>query len=166
MNNEKKITVSFTGHRDCDNLDNEALCEAIRTLYRDGYRIFLCGMARGFDLAAGECVLSLQNELSGLQLRCIIPFRGHDKSFSKADRERYQQLTLHADQVITLSEGYQAGAYHFRNDYLVDNSSAIIAYYNGSRGGTHYTLHRAVKRGLRIVNICLFRLNELFSDLK
>ncbi len=166
MNDKKKITVSFTGHRTYDNSSNTLLKEEIRGLYEEGFRIFLCGMARGFDLAAGECVAALRKELPGLQLRCIIPFRGQERSFSKADRERFERLTQLADSTTILSESYQAGAYHARNDYLVDNASAIIAYYNGTKGGTHYTLHRAVKRGVRISNICIFREGELFLNLK
>ncbi len=166
MNDEKLITVSFTGHRDYDNLFNEALRERIRALYDEGFRIFLCGMARGFDLAAGECAIALREELPGLQLKCIIPFAGQERSFSKCDRERFRQLAKMADETIVLSESYWAGAYHHRNNYLADNASAIVAYYNGTSGGTHYTLHRAVKRGIHIFNICSYRNGELFQNLK
>ena len=164
MNDTKKITVSFTGHRSYDRSNDAALREEIRGHYEEGFRIFLCGMARGFDLAAGECVADLRRELPGLQLECIIPFRGQEQGFSQADRERFLRLVERADRVVTLAESYRAGAYHARNDYLVDNASAIIAYYNGSKGGTHYTVHRATRRGLRISNLCIFREGELFHD--
>ena len=166
MNIKKDITVSFTGHRDYDNSANEVLAEYIRRLYAEGFRIFLCGMARGFDLAAGECVLSLREELPGLQIRCIIPFRGQERSFSKRDRERFSRLVAQADECVILEERYRAGAYHQRNNFLVDNASMLIAYYNGTKGGTHYTIHRALKRDLSIINICLHREGELFNDLK
>ncbi len=166
VNGDKNITISFSGHRSYDNCEDERLREVIRNLYDEGYRIFLCGMARGFDLAAGECVAGMREELHGVQLRCIIPFLGQERSFSKRDQERFTHLVKQADEVVTLSEHYQAGAYHTRNNYLVDNASAIVAFYNGERGGTHYTLHRAVKRGLRIHNICTYRIGELFQDFK
>ena len=162
MNSEKSITASFTGHRDYDSRYDESLRTQIRQLYEAGYRIFLCGMARGFDLAAGEAVVALQSECTQIKLRCIIPYRGHEQSLSERDRERYRRLTEMADEVVTLAEQYHAGAYHFRNDYLVNNASAIVAYYNGSKGGTHYTMRRALKRYLRIHNICTFREGELF----
>jgi uncharacterized phage-like protein YoqJ len=166
MNNKKKITASFTGHRNYDNSCEDLLREEIERLYQENFRIFLCGMARGFDLAAGECVASLREKLPELQLCCIIPFRGQERSFSKVDRERYLRLIEQANQVIVLAESFQMGAYHTRNNYLVDNSSAIIAYYNGTKGGTHYTLRRAIKQGLRISNLCLFRDGELFYNFK
>lgn len=123
-------------------------------------------MARGFDLAAGECVTAIRDELPEIKLKCIIPFRGQEQSFSKRDRERHQRLVELADEVIILADGYHSGAYHARNDFLVENASAIIAYYDGTKGGTHYTIHRALRCGLRIIDLCLFRVGELFSNLK
>lgn len=162
MIDDKKITLSFTGHRNYDSSNDSLLCEEIRRAYDEGFRLFLCGMARGFDLAAGECVAALRDELPGLRLKCVVPFRGQERSFSQIDRERFRQLIERADEVIILSESYSLGTYHTRNNYLVDNASAIIAYYNGTKGGTHYTLRRAIKRGLRISNLCAFREGELF----
>ena len=166
MIDNKKITLSFTGHRNYDSSDDSLLCEEIRRAYDEGFRLFLCGMARGFDLAAGECVTAIRDELPEIKLKCIIPFRGQEQSFSKRDRERHQRLVELADEVIILADGYHSGAYHARNDFLVENASAMIAYYNGTKGGTHYTIHRALRRGLRIVDLCLFRVGELFENLK
>lgn len=166
MNFDKNITVSFTGHRTYHNLSDEVLCNEIRRLYNQGLRIFMCGMARGFDLAAGECVLKLRDELPGVRLRCVIAFYGQERSFSKRDRERYARLEMEADEVIILEDTYHAGAYHQRNDFLVENSSIMVAYYNGTKGGTQYTLRRSLKSGLRIINLCTFRVGELFENLK
>lgn len=166
VNNKKNITVAFTGHREYSGAEDDALRQAICELYNENYRIFLCGMARGFDLAAGECILDLRNKFPDIELVCVIPFYGQEQSFSKSDRERFRRLTELANDVILLSHEYHIRAYHFRNDFMVNNSSAVIAYYNGSAGGTHYTLHRAAKQGLRIINICTFRKNELFNNLK
>ena len=166
MNSNKNITVSFTGHREYDHSADEILQKEICKLYGDGYRIFLCGMARGFDLAAGECITALRDKLPEIRLKCIIPFRGHGLNLSKRDQERYHRLTSQADEVITLADGYHPGVYHARNDFLVENASAIISYYDGTKGGTYYTIHRALKRGLRITNLCLFRAGELFENLK
>ena len=166
MNHKKDITVSFTGHRDYAHSADDALEALLRKLYAEGYRYFMCGMARGFDLAAGECVARLRHEMLDMRLVCVIPFRGQERSFSQADQARFRNLAEGADETIYLSEGYWAGAYHQRNDFLAENASVIVAYYNGTKGGTHYTLHRAVKRGLMIFNICPYRENELFNNLK
>ena len=166
MNHKKEITVSFTGHREYKHFADDALESLLRRLYAEGYRNFLCGMARGFDLAAGECVTKMREEMPDARLVCVIPFRGQERSFSQADQARFRNLVEQADETICLSEGYWAGAYHQRNDFLIENASVVVAYYNGTPGGTHYTLHRAVKQGLRIFNLCQFRKGELFNNLK
>ena len=38
-----------------------------------------------------------------------------------------------------------------RNNFLVDNSSLLLAYYDGrKKGGTYYTVNRAKKKGIDI----------------
>ena len=166
MNSKKNITVAFTGHREYSGSADEALRQVVRDLYNENYRIFLCGMARGFDLAAGECILDLRNELADIELVCVIPFYGQEQSFSQIDRERFHRLTELSDDVILLANEYSVGAFHSRNNFMINKSSVMVAYYNGSAGGTHYTIHRAAKRGLRIINLCESREGELFNNLK
>jgi hypothetical protein len=41
-----------------------------------------------------------------------------------------------------------------RNDYLVENSSVLVAWFDGQpRGGTAYTVRRARRKGVRIENL-------------
>lgn len=43
-----------------------------------------------------------------------------------------------------------------RNDYMLNNSSLVIALYDGKGGGTGYTLKRAKEYNLRTIKInCL-----------
>ena len=67
-------TAAFTGHRTYSGQANERLCDAVRSLYADGYRTFLSGMAVGFDMAAAECIIALRNELPDIRLVCVVPF--------------------------------------------------------------------------------------------
>lgn len=39
---------------------------------------------------------------------------------------------------------------HERNDYMLKNSSLVIALYNGTFGGTQSTLKKAEKMGLKV----------------
>ena len=150
---DKDITACFTGHRTYDGSHNEELAEAIRRLYDEGYRTFLCGMAVGFDLAAAEVALSLRNELAGLRIVAVVPFSDMQMRFSESQRTLFERVTCEADEVITLTTRYSVEVYAVRNNYLVDNSSAVIAYFDGSKGGTAYTVRRAVKRLSHIINI-------------
>jgi len=147
------ITACFTGHRTYDGNRNEELEAAIRELYARGYRTFLCGMAVGFDLAAAEVALSLRNELKGLQVVAVVPFEGMQLRFYESQRALFERVTHGADEVITLATRYSASVYALRNNYLVDNSTAVIAYFTGEKGGTAYTVRRAVKKLAYIINI-------------
>ncbi len=150
---DKDITACFTGHRTYNGSHNEELAEAIRRLYDEGYRTFLCGMAVGFDLAAAEVALSLRNELAELRVVAVVPFSDMQRRFSESQRARFERVVIEADKVITLATRYSVEVYAVRNNYLVDNSSAVIAYFDGSKGGTAYTVRRAVKCLSHIINI-------------
>lgn len=153
MMHELSTTAAFTGHRTYAGDAAEALRDAIGKLYARGYRTFLNGMAAGFDLAAAEAVLAGRSALPGLRLVAVIPFAGQEARFSAADRARFRSVSEAADAVLLLAPAYRPGCYAVRNNYLVDNASALIAWYDGSPGGTHYTVRRALKRGLELLNL-------------
>lgn len=96
---------------------------------------------------------SPQNPMPGLRLVAVIPFRGQESRFSTADRERFRRVLDAADRSVTLSPSYHAGCYAVRNNYLVDHAALLVAWYDGSPGGTHYTVRRALARGLEFVNL-------------
>lgn len=161
---DREITACFTGHRTYDGSRNEELAVAVRGLYARGYRIFLCGMAVGFDLAAAECVLSLRDELKGLQLVAVVPFKGVQNRFLQSQRSLFERVVAEADEVVCLASKYSVMAYSVRNNFLVDNSSAVIAYFTGEKGGTAYTVHRAVKNLSSIINIYNNPQQRLFQE--
>lgn len=148
------MKVAFTGHREYSAEHNDKLEAAIRSLYAEGYTTYMSGMAQGFDLAAAEAVLRLKSELTELKLHCVIPFEGHISTLTRADRERYKTICDKADSVVTLADTRAENSYLVRNDYLVDGADAIICYYSGKRrSGTGYTVTKAMKRGIRVINI-------------
>lgn len=59
-----------------------------------------------------------------------------------------------ADEVIVLSENYYPRCFLERDEFMVDNASLLIAYYDGrERGGTYYTVKKATTDGIRVVNV-------------
>ena len=150
---DKEITACFTGHRSYDGSRSSELESAIRELYTLGYRNFLCGMAIGFDIEAAEVALALRCELVGLKVMAIIPFDGMQQKFPKEWQDRFEHIVAEADKAIILAPKYSVEVYAIRNNFLVDNSSACIAYFDGSKGGTAYTVRRAVKGLLSLTNI-------------
>lgn len=160
MKIDKTKAVAFTGHRqerittDRDTLFAE-LYRTIEELYRAGYTTFLTGMAQGFDLLAAEAVWQLRAD-NGADIRLVaaIPFRAQCERFTPQDKHRYFRIAELAECVI-LSESYFSGCFHRRNNYLVDNASVVVAYWDGiPKGGTYYTLERAICKDISVINLC------------
>ena len=154
MIDDLSAAVAFTGHRTYDGRADEALRQRIVACHARGVRTFLSGMAVGFDLAAAEAVLACRDELPGLRLVAVVPFEGQQARFSALDRARFDRVLAAADETIVLSPVYHRGGYTVRNDFLVAHAAHLIAWFDGSPGGTHYTVRRAARFGRRIDNLC------------
>ena len=151
-------TMAFTGHR----LIEPGRVEEIKTqlrikikaLYAKGIRIYLSGMALGFDMLAAEVVLSLKAELPSLKLVAIIPFRNQCNRWSYMSRARYCDMLVAADDAIVLSDGFYKGCCLKRNDFMIDHSCGLIAFYDGGyKGGTFYTCKKARAKEKEIINL-------------
>jgi uncharacterized phage-like protein YoqJ len=149
----RTTTVAFTGHRAYRGEADAALGSLLQRLYVEGARTFLSGMAVGFDLAAAEAVIALRERHPEVHLVAVVPFEGQAKGFSMAERRRYEAVLAAADERIVLSPRFYTGCYQVRNHYLVDHAATLVAWYNGSRGGTQQTFLSALHRGLRVENL-------------
>ena len=68
--------------------------------------------------------------------------------------KRYDHILAKADKVIVLSDTYYKGCLLRRNDFMLQHSNFVIAYYDGKqKGGTYYTCREARKRGMTVVNL-------------
>ena len=152
------ITCAFTGHRALGSAEAESalraeIRRAVCELIGRGYTRFLCGMAMGFDVLAGEVVLELRRDLPELHLVAVVPFEGQERRFPLPWRLRYRALLGAADEAVVLSEGYSRGVYLLRNRYLARHASAMIAYCRHSRSGTAQAVRLAREVGLDITEI-------------
>ncbi|MGM9726925.1 MAG: SLOG family protein [Prevotella sp.] len=155
---DKVVSVCFSGHRNVPFAGRSDLKQRLKSeianAYADGFRCFYCGMAMGFDLLAAEAALSLQSELKDLQVIAVVPFRGQSDRWSKEAQAKYDAILRIVDDVVVLSERYFNGCLLKRNDYMVNHSSRLIAYYDGlNKGGTFYTVKKAGQNGLEVVNL-------------
>ncbi len=153
MTCERSHTAAFTGHRTYRGEAAEALAALLGELHAEGYRRFLCGMALGFDMAAAEAVLALRAAHPEVRLVCVVPFAGQDRRFPAVEQERYRRILEAADETVVLRDDYRPDCYARRNDCLTDGASVVVAWYDGSSGGTHYTVRRARRLGLRVLNL-------------
>jgi len=151
---EKKRCVAFTGHRSYDgSADTELRC-AVERLYDEGYRCFITGMSWGFDLAAGLAVAESKRLHDGIRLVAAEPFAGFRNLFDGGSAEDYDAVLAAADERVCVCEARSALSYMRRNDFLVDNSALLVAWYDGSpRGGTAYTVKRARRMRLPVINL-------------
>jgi hypothetical protein len=178
MTFDRNTVVCFSGHRyyAATPEDEARLFAAVDEARADGWRVFISGMAPGFDLAAAETVVRLRKS-SDIKLIAAVPFPGQPRDYSSADLARYEGLLAAADEVCVLSERYSRGCYYRRDEWMVDRSGRIICWYNPSGrarasdesgasdtpkvpgravrigNGTRYTVRHAVKSGLEVVNL-------------
>lgn len=157
------ITCCFTGHRPsrlpwgsheedprCLRLKKQ-LDSAILQAYEQGYRHFICGMARGADLYFCEAVLALRSLHPEITLEAAIPFLGQADYWPIAERQRWNALLLQCDFETVVQHHYSNGCMDRRNRYMVDHSSLLIAVYDGiPSGGTKNTLLYALKNDLQV----------------
>lgn len=151
-------TVCFSGHRSYPSTAEDALrlAAAVENAYTDGYRTFISGMAPGFDLAAARAVLRLRSRSGDVRLVCAVPFEKQSRDFSPDDLRRYDALLGSADRVEILAGQWRPGIYYRRNDWMVERSSRLIAWYDASTepsSGTRHTVRAAVRAGLAVVNL-------------
>jgi len=149
-------TCCFTGHREIPQEKRPeveaALKAEIETAIKDGYTRFITGLAEGADLIFAALVAELKDHTPGLRLEGAVPYVGRLYRQDPA----FLDLAAACDGMKIMSETNTRDCYHARNRYMVDESSRVIAVYDGrERGGTAYTLRYAKKQGkeARIITI-------------
>lgn len=108
-------------------------------------------MAAGFDLWAADIILE---EFESWDVWCAIPFKGHKPR--KADEELYQRVLDRSSQVVYVSdaETYPGPwVYQKRNEWMVDHADRVVAYWDGTAGGTANCVKYAKKKGVPVRNI-------------
>ena len=162
---EREKTCCFTGHR-ADKLpwgddERDSACLALKkaiwdvavSLYDDGFRRFICGMATGADTYWGEAVVALRDQRPDVFLEAAIPHEGQERRWSALWRERYRRLAEECDERTVLHRAYTATCMMDRNRYMVDRSRVLVAAYNGAPGGTRSTILYAMRQGLRVIEL-------------
>lgn len=163
----RQESCCFTGHRPAklpwhyDETDSRCqqlkkrIDDAVFSAYAEGYRHFLCGMAMGCDLYFCESVLALRQRYPDITLEAAIPCPTQADGWPEAQRERYHRLVRQCDLETVVSAAYSSACMQRRDRYMVDHSSLLIAAFDGSPGGTQYTMQYAMQRRLDIVDLAI-----------
>lgn len=154
--------VSFTGHRpqklrgfDWNNpwlnqttLEvRDILTAAIEDYIRKGAHTFITGGAIGVDQIAFYSVQALKRKYPHLKNIVAVPFRKQDGNWNHILKEWYHKLLQQADEIVYVDETgiyyadkpigeYSALKMQQRNQWMVDHSDAVIAFWDGTPGGT------------------------------
>lgn len=154
---KKENCCCFTGHRAISSEHivkmNKTLPRLITKLAGSGICDFITGGALGFDTFAAKHVLKARKDNPKIHLILALPCREQAKSWRKKDMLVYDEIKNLADEVIFVSENYDAGCMHRRNRFMVDNSESCVFYMTSPRGGTAYTVKYAIKSELILYNI-------------
>lgn len=162
-------TCCFTGHRP-DKLpwgtdERDPRCAALKAsilrelegLYLRGWRHFISGMARGADLYFAEAVLALKEKYPAVTLEGAVPCQSQANRWPPAEQARWRAILNACDVESLVQEHYDRFCMHRRDRYMVDHSSAILAVFDGTPGGTMYTLNYAMEQKLDILLLDLHR---------
>lgn len=171
-------TACFTGHRPtklggyygekAEKIQEEvyaALLNTIEELHAQGFDHFISGGAVGVDQLAMTAVLELRERGLKIKLTVARPFPSQDVKWPDHIRVAYQKLLEHADNVVNVSEDpYTVEKMHIRNHWMVDESLAVIAVYNGGYGGTKECIDYARTQGRAIKTINPYNLVERWEN--
>ena len=163
----RQESCCFTGHRPaklpwkyretdprCIAL-KKRIADAVETAYEEGYRHFLCGMAMGCDFYFCEAVIELRRRYSDVTLEAAIPCPTQADTWPAAQRTRYYALLEKCDDKTMVSDAYSASCMQRRARYMVDHASLLIAAFDGSAGGTRYTVEYALRRLVNVVDLAI-----------
>ncbi len=160
---EKGQTACFTGHRSQKlpwkfNEEDErclkmkqALKEKLISAIERGYETFISGMALGFDMISVEALLELKKKYNNIKIIGALPCRNQYAKWPESQVKRYKKLLEQLDDVHCENEEYTGPQCMLdRNKFMVNNSSLLIALFNGLPGGTKSTIDYAKKCGLEV----------------
>lgn len=139
-----------------------------------GYENFISGLADGIDLWSAEYVLMKKHRNDHIQLTAVMPFLRHADFMSEKERCMLADIERKADYLLTVntnpdivygksnSAGCSKNLYRDRNYYMVDHSSAVIAFIDNElrHSGTFQTINYAYKNGRKI---CSFNMENIYS---
>ena len=166
------MKIGITGHRP-KNLtwgynENDDNCtkfkEVFGNLFLDLFyepTYFICGMAMGIDLIAGEIVADIKQMMEEEEpdappifLEAVIPCDNQTLNWNNEYVRRYNKLLKNCSKTTFISHQYNKFCMIKRNHYIVDNCDILIAVWNNEQsGGTAATIDYAKKVGRKIIYI-------------
>ena len=163
METDENRACCFTGHRP-EKLpwgldEHDPRCLALKVglareldgLYRRGFRHFISGMAMGCDLYFAEAVLDLRERCPDVTAEGAVPCPTQAQKWPEALRRRWRAILDACDLETVVQQNYDRFCMFRRDRYMVDRSAAVLAVFDGTPGGTRYTLNYAMDKKREIL---------------
>lgn len=159
---DKELTVCFSGHRPSKlpkkGDESEQITQMLKSfLYKeitrcidDGYNTFITGLAKGVDLWAGGIVIDLMAKNKDIRLISAMPYRDHPSGFFGEEKWALGNILQKSSGIFYISEEYSPACMRKRNEFMIDNSSKLIAMVKSYRSGTGQTIRYARKSGIEV----------------
>ena len=112
-------------------------------------------MAQGCDLYFCEAVLALRERYPEVTVEAAIPCPTQADAWPEAERRRYRELVAKCDMETMVSDTYSSACMQRRDRYMVDHAMLLIAAFDGTAGGTRYTVEYALRRGIEIFDVSI-----------
>jgi uncharacterized phage-like protein YoqJ len=121
------------------------------------------------DQWAADIVIEARSErqkrsprgIGGIKLVIARPFPSQPNRWPTEARRHYEKIMQQADRIIETSDDpYAAWKLQKRNEWMIDNSDATIAIWNGTPSGTKNTIEYARKQGKPVLVIDPVKMEE------
>ena len=142
-----KKTALFIGNRDCYQVKEADIEQAIITAIENGIKIFLNGGQGYFDKTCAVIVHRLKKRFPHIKNILVIPYRDFKVFNDSLFDEIVYPFEVHTFSYYTYKSGSPK-----RNRWAVDHSSAAICFVYRS-GGAEKTLEYAKKQNLKIIDL-------------
>ena len=146
-------TCAVSGHRILSkNIKREQVEEIILKIIEKDFDTFLVGMALGFDTLCFSILEEIRKQ-KPIKIIACIPCEEQPDKFTEKQREEYFRMLDSADQKIYVSKKYSSKCMQKRNEFMVDNSSILLAHCVREFGGTANTIKYAIKKDKPIIKV-------------
>ena len=142
------MILGVTGHRVIINYDKLYL-DIVNFLKESNPEYTISGVAVGFDQLFSVICIRMS-----IPFVAAVPFNGQEKMWPEHVQKQYNKILNKAKEVVIVSPGdFDKEKFQIRNEYIVNNSDEMLAYWNGKNSGTGNCVRYAKGLYRRINNI-------------
>lgn len=146
------MIISGTGNRELYTTEEELRQAILEIFEKEQPTKIISGMAIGFDQIFAEVAVKHQ-----VPFIAAVPIAEQASVWPAKAQEKYLRLLELASEVIIVSDSpYAAWKLHARNEWMVNNSDALVVYNNKTDGGAVACLNYAKKQSKRIIELSFY----------